>query len=186
MVRRFLGFLIRTVFTGLVAASLAGHAAADMTPDAGNISVSVQSPQQTIDGFGFSTAWGSTPDVNNAAEMDAFFSVSKGAGLSILRNRIPFRENPTMNDNFLGDGNYQSSTVDNGSGSYKNFSLNWSNWDLSATRTLLAAIKAKGTDYQVTRIFSTPWTPPNNKTSRWKLPSPGAKLDYDNTPEVGG
>jgi O-glycosyl hydrolase len=176
--------LILIVLIGMVTASLTGLAAAD--PESVHLRAKINSTQQTIDGFGFSTAWGSVPDVNNPVVMDAFFSVSKGAGLSILRNRIPFRENPTANDHFLGDDNYASTRVDNGSFSYKNFSLNWSNWDLSATRTLIAAVKAKGPDYQVTKIFSTPWSPPNNKTSRWKLPSPETKLDYSTTPEVGG
>jgi len=183
---RILRCLIFLVTLGLGAAWLPERAVADPAPESVHVRVEINSPQQVIDGFGFSTAWGSVPDVNNSAVMDAFFSVSKGAGLSILRNRIPFRENPTMNDHFLGDGNYTSTTVNADSGAYKNFSLNWGNWDLSATRALLAAIKAKGPDYQVTKIFSTPWTPPNNKTSRWKLPSPGAKLDYGAAPEVGG
>jgi len=133
---------------------------------------------QKVEGFGFSTAWGSVP---TASTRDAFLSITKGAGLSIIRNRIPFREAPSNNDNFMGGGNYASTTVGTGSDAYKSFTLNWSNWDLAATKSLIAAIKGNP-DYQVTTYFSTPWTPPNNSTSQWKL----GVQDYVNAPEVGG
>ncbi|HYP97614.1 MAG TPA: hypothetical protein VER96_03000 [Polyangiaceae bacterium] len=134
--------------------------------------------RQLIDGFGVATSWGVIPPT---ARLDAFFSISKGAGLSIVRNRIPFRENPVNNDNFMGGGNYTSTTTGTGTDAYKTFTLNWNNWDLSATRKLIAVLKANP-DYQVPTFFSTPWTPPNNDTSRWKL----GVADYVNSPEVGG
>ncbi len=133
---------------------------------------------QTIDGFGFSTAWGSVPSEGN---LDAFMSTTTGAGLTILRNRIPFREHPDMNDDFLGTGNYEYTTTGTGADATKTFRLNWGNWDLSTTRELIATIQANP-DYQLTHVFSTPWTPPNNATSRWK----SNVADYENRPEVGG
>lgn len=142
------------------------------------VKVSFGTTRQRIDGFGIATSWGVIPP---AARLDAFFSVSKGAGLSILRNRIPFRESPVNNDNFLGAGNYTFTTTGTGSDAYKTYTLNWNNWDLSATRKLIATINANP-DYQVGSYFSTPWTPPNNDTSRWKL----GVADYVNAPEVGG
>jgi len=141
--------------------------------------------QQLIDGFGVSNAW-LYPPSSKTAVYDALFSVTKGAGLSILRNRIPFRERPSTDDKFINkdsSGNY--SFVANADGS-KTYSLNWSNWDLTNTAALISDIKAAGSDYQVTKFLSTPWTPPNNSVSKWKLPSPGKTLDYTNAPEVGG
>jgi O-glycosyl hydrolase len=148
-----------------------GRAATVVTVDFG-------ATRQRMDGFGVATSWGVIPP---AARLDAFFSVSKGAGLSIVRNRIPFRESPANNDNFLGAGNYTFTTTGTDADAYKTFTLNWNNWDLSATRKLIAAIKGNP-DYQVPTYFSTPWTPPNNNTSRWKL----GVADYVNAPEVGG
>jgi O-glycosyl hydrolase len=138
----------------------------------------VTQSKQTVDGFGFSTAWGSVP---STANMDAFLSTTKGAGLSIIRNRIPFRERPGLSDNFMGSGNYNYTTTGTGSEAYKTFTLNWGTWDLSATKRLIATINANP-DYQVASYFSTPWTPPNNSTSMWKL----GVADYTNKPDVGG
>jgi len=142
------------------------------------VQVSYRTARQAIDGFGVATAWGVIPP---SARLDAFFSISKGAGLSILRNRIPFRESPTHNDNFMGAGNYDFTTVGSDANAYKVFKLNWDNWDLVATRKLIATLNGNS-DYQVPTYISTPWTPPNNETSRWKL----GVADYVNAPEVGG
>ena len=150
-------------------------------------------PLQTVDGFGFSTAWGNLPV--GPANTDAFFSVTKGAGFTILRNRIPFRENPTLDDKFLEkqDGAYVFTTGQDKKGSYKTFKLNWDNWDLTATRKLLAAVAANP-DYQLSKVFSSPWTPPNNAIDRWKSPTPPEEkgqhrwtdASYTTKPEVGG
>jgi O-glycosyl hydrolase len=149
--------------------------------------VKLSQPEQTIDGFGVSTAWLSPPDVTvRTTVYDALFSVSKGAGLSILRNRIPFRENPKYDDKFIvknADGTYKFATTANGS---KVFALDWGNWDLSNTSSLIASIAAKGADYQVSKFLSTPWTPPNNSVTRWKLSDSNKTIDYVNTPEQGG
>ena len=142
--------------------------------------------KQVIDGFGVSTAWLYPPQAAvKTAVYDALFSISNGAGLSLVRNRIPFRENPALDDKFINknaDGTYQYTTNSNGS---KTFSLNWSNWDLSNTSSLISDIKAKGADYQVTKFMSTPWTPPNNSVSKWKLSDSYKTMDYTK-PEVGG
>jgi O-glycosyl hydrolase len=141
---------------------------------------------QVIDGFGVSTAWLYPPQAAaKTAVYDALFSISNGAGLSLVRNRIPLRENPFNDDKFINknaDGTYQYTTNSNGS---KTFSLNWSNWDLSNTSSLISDIKAKGADYQVTKFMSTPWTPPNNSVSKWKLSDSYKTMDYTK-PEVGG
>ncbi|MDP9152442.1 MAG: hypothetical protein M3O36_21155, partial [Myxococcota bacterium] len=150
-------------------------------------SVKLSDPRQIIDGFGVSNAWISAPDPSiKTAVYDALFSLSKGAGLSILRNRIPFRENPMYDDQFLAknaDGTYLSTTNPDGS---KTFTLNWSNWDLTNTSALLADIAAKGADYQVTKLLSTPWTPPNDSVNRWKLSDANKTIDYVSKPEQGG
>ncbi|HEX2673081.1 MAG TPA: hypothetical protein VHM25_19510, partial [Polyangiaceae bacterium] len=153
-------------------------ASAGAGPAATVVKVNYAIAKQRMDGFGVATSWGVIPP---AARLDAFFSVSKGAGLSIVRNRIPLRESPTNNDNFMGGGNYTFTSTGTGTDAYKTFTLNWNNWDLSATRKLIAVINANA-DYQVPTYFSTPWTPPNNDTSRWKL----GVADYVNAPEVGG
>ncbi|MGA7742384.1 MAG: hypothetical protein ACLP66_02425 [Polyangia bacterium] len=143
--------------------------------------------KQVIDGFGVSTAWLYPPQAAvKTAVYDALFSVSNGAGLSLVRNRIPFRENPSNDDKFINknaDGTYQYTTNSDGS---KTFSLNWSNWDLSNTSSLISDIKAAGADYQVTKFMSTPWTPPNNSVSKWKISDSYKTIDYINAPEVGG
>jgi len=156
----------------------AGAGGAAGAPLGNVVKVSYGVTRQRIDGFGIATSWGVVPPT---AQLDAFFSVSKGAGLSILRNRVPFRESPANNDNFMGAGNYNFTTTGTGSEAYKTFTLNWNNWDLAATRKLIAVLNANA-DYQVPTYFSTPWTPPNNNTSRWKL----GVADYVNSPEVGG
>ncbi len=149
------------------------------SPAAVTVQVDYDAELQEIDGFGTATSWGAIPP---DAQLDAFFSVTKGAGLSILRNRIPFREAPANNDNFLGGGNYTYSVQNQGTANeYKQFTLNWGNWDLAAHKALIGKLK-KNADYAVASYFSTPWTPPNNSTSKWKL----GVADYTNSPEVGG
>lgn len=53
----------------------------------GQITVNWNVPQQTIDGFGASSAW--TGDNLTTAQADLFFSQTTGIGLSFLRVRIP-------------------------------------------------------------------------------------------------
>jgi O-glycosyl hydrolase len=148
--------------------------------------VKLSQVMQVIDGFGVSNAWLYPPSASaKTAVYDALFSVTKGAGLSMLRNRIPFRENSSNDDKFIdknADGTYKSTTAADGS---KTFSLNWFGWDLTNTSALINDIKAKGADYQVTRFMSTPWTPPNNSVSKWKVSDSYKTMDYSK-PEVGG
>lgn len=152
--------------------------------DAGPPTLLLDEPRQVIDGFGGANAWTGLPADAAAKQkvMDLLFSTSKGAGLSIIRNRIPFRERTDLDDKFLtkdASGNYVSSTNPDGS---KTFSLDWNNWDLAGTRALYRAIEACGADCQVSTFFSTPWTPPNNRLSNWKSGVP----DPVNAPEIGG
>jgi O-glycosyl hydrolase len=152
-----------------------------------NSNVKATQSMQLMDGFGVSNAWLYAPDASiKSTVYDALFSLTKGAGLSILRNRMPFRENPKMDDKFINkntDGTYSSTSSASGG---KTFALNWGNWDVSNTSTLISDIKSKGADYQVTKFLSTPWTPPNNSVSKWKLSDSNKTIDYTNTPEQGG
>lgn len=103
------------VVVGVVAAS-AAIAAEPAAP--GTATIDYKGVQQVVEGFGFSTAWGSVPgDANN----DAFLSVTKGAGFSIVRNRVPFRENPKIDDKFIAKANgaYTFTTVKDEQGTYK-------------------------------------------------------------------
>ena len=163
-----------------------GISAGGASPANSGANVRFSQAKQLIDGFGVSNAWLYPPSTSvKTAVYDALFSISKGAGLSLLRNRIPFRENPTDDDKFINknaDGTYKYTANSDGS---KTFSLNWSNWDLNNTSGLLGDIKAAGVDYQVTRFMSTPWTPPNDSVSKWKVSDSYKTMNYS-TPEVGG
>ena len=143
--------------------------------------------KQVIDGFGVSTAWLYPPQaaVKTAVD-DVLFSVSNGAGLSLVRNRIPFRENPSNDDKFINknaDGTYQYTTNSDGSKTSRSIGPTGI---LSNTSSLISDIKAAGADYQVTKFMSTPWTPPNNSVSKWKISDSYKTIDYINAPEVGG
>lgn len=58
------------------------------------VQVNLNTKYQTIDGFGFSQAFGRASEFQNAASglrtqaLDLLFSTTKGAGFSIIRNRI--------------------------------------------------------------------------------------------------
>ncbi|KAH7025603.1 glycoside hydrolase family GH30 [Macrophomina phaseolina] len=75
--------------TLLLLAELAGWAAAQTT-----VTVNTKSTLQTIDGFGFSQAFGRATEFKNANSaaqktgLDLLFSTTSGAGFSIIRNRI--------------------------------------------------------------------------------------------------
>jgi glucuronoarabinoxylan endo-1,4-beta-xylanase len=172
-----------TTTTGGAASSGGTSSIGTLAPNTG-ANVRYSQAKQVIDGFGISNAW-LYPPASKTGVYDALFSISKGAGLSILRNRVPFRENPTNDDKFVNkntDGTYKYTANSDGSNT---FSLNWSNWDVSNTSTLISDIKAAGADYQVTKFMSTPWTPPNNSISKWKVSDSYKTMNY-NTPEVGG
>lgn len=73
----------------LLLAELAGCVAAQTT-----VTVNAKSTLQTIDGFGFSQAFGRATEFQNAnlvaqkQGLDLLFSTTIGAGFSIIRNRI--------------------------------------------------------------------------------------------------
>jgi hypothetical protein len=91
-----------------------------------------------------------------------------------------------MDDQFIAKDSNGASVSTTAADGAKTFSLNWRNWDLNSTSDLISAILVKGEDYDVTQFMTIPWTPPNHSVSRWKLPSDGTTLDYENTPELGG
>jgi len=172
----------------------ADTASPDMPPPGmadGTLAIDPASTAQVIEGFGGANAWSSLPSdpAARARVVDLLFSKSRGAGLSMLRNRIPFREQsgngstiPDYNDHFLtyaSGQNYQYVTNPDGT---KTFSLDWNNWDLAGTRALIAAVGALGDDGGLAVVFSSPWTPPNNATTGWKIGVP----DPINYPQIGG
>lgn len=119
------------LLTPMLSSNHPAHAAAAVTIDYNN-------EKQEIDGFGASNAWSTgivsnLPNPAQKAILDALFSTSNGAGLSMVRNRLPY-------DLVSESGVW-----------------NWNNWDINGTTWLFNKIKA---DYNVTRFFTTPWTPP--------------------------
>jgi len=145
--------------------------------------------RQVIDGFGASNAWTGLPRDNQAAVelVKLLYSKTEGAGFTILRNRIPFRERlpgdntPGHNDNFIvrKDGHTYDYT-ENADG-VKTFNLNWNSWDLNNTRNLIKYINDLGAEGpERLTIMSTPWTPPNNRVTQWKENVTGVsvRLDY--------
>jgi len=163
------------------------------------VNINYNEIRQEIDGFGGSNAWTGLPQNSAAADevVKLLFSKTEGAGFSILRNRIPFRErlagdnNPGVNDNFVtlkNDNTYNFTVNDDG---VKTFNLNWNSWDLAGTRTLISRIKSLGTDGPENLvIISTPWTTPNNRVTQWKenVTDAGEKnyvIDWKN-PDVWG
>jgi len=153
---------------------------------------------QEIDGFGGSNAWTGLPQNSAAANevVKLLYSKTEGAGFSILRNRIPFRErlagdnNPEFNDDFVtlkSDNTYNF--TDNGG--VKTFKLNWNSWDLAGTKALISKIKSLGKNGPENLVvMSSPWTTPNNRVTQWKedVTDAGAKNYAINwkTPDVWG
>ena len=144
---------------------------------------------QVIDGFGGSNAWTGLPrDYQSALKIvKLLYSKTEGAGLTILRNRIPFRERlsgdntPGHNDNFIVRKNDYTYDYAESADGIKTFNLNWNSWDLSNTKTLIQHIKNLGIDGpERLTIMSTPWTPPNNRVTQWKENVSGVsvRLDY--------
>jgi len=168
-------------------------------PD-GSIKINYTEYRQEIDGFGGSNAWTGLPrNFETAQELvNLLYSRTKGIGLTILRNRIPFRErlqgddSPGLNDGFVArksDNTYDYVVNPDGT---KTFNLNWGNWDLYNTRSFIRKILDLGGDGpEKLIIMSTPWTTPNNRITQWKENVTGvsAKLDYTidwSKPDVWG
>jgi len=155
----------------------------------GTISLNYDKHHQEIDGFGGSNAWTRLPQYPDVQEklVKLLFSRTEGVGFTILRNRLPFRErlenddSPGVNDGFVtrnSDGNYSYFTNANGT---KDFNFNWNSWDINGTRELIKRIQGLGKDGpERLVIMSTPWTPPNNRVTRWKEDVAGVsdRLDY--------
>jgi len=153
------------------------------------IKINFNEYRQEIDGFGGSNAWTGMPQNYETAQelVKLLFSRTKGIGLTILRNRIPFRErlegddSPGLNDGFIvrkSDNTYDYKTNPDGS---KTFNLNWRSWDIAYTKNLIKQILALGNDGPENLIImSTPWTTPNNRVTQWKENITGVspKLDY--------
>ncbi|MGG1550193.1 family 43 glycosylhydrolase [Paenibacillus ferrarius] len=124
-------------FSLVLTSMLYAHTAADAAT-VPTVTINYTSEKQEIDGFGASNAW-STGIVQNLANpaqkeiLDALFSTSNGAGLSMVRNRLPY-------------------DIVSESGVW-----NWNNWDINGTTWLFNKVKS---DYNVNQFFTTPWTPP--------------------------
>jgi len=157
-------------------------------PD-GVIKINYNEYRQEIDGFGGSNAWTSTPRdyVTSEELVKLLFSRTEGIGLTILRNRIPFRErlqgddSPNVNDGFVvrkSDNTYDFQINPDGT---KTFNLNWKSWDLASTKNLIEQILDLGKNGpEKLVIMSTPWTMPNNRVTQWKENVTGvsSKLDF--------
>jgi len=168
--------------------------------DSAAVKINYNEYRQVIDGFGGSNAWTRLPsDYETSLDLvRLLYSRTEGVGFTILRNRIPFRERlagddtPSHNDGFVvrnSDNTYRY--TENADGT-KTFELNWNSWDLSSTETLIQNIRNLGKDgpEQLT-IMSTPWTPPNNRVTRWKedITDVNARLNYSmdwSKPDVWG
>ena len=161
--------------------------------DSGNsasLKINYNEYRQEIDGFGGSNAWTRPPrDYETAQELvKLLYSKTGGVGFTILRNRIPFRErlsgddNPGYNDGFVvrkSDDSYDYAVNNDGT---KTFNLNWNSWDLSGTRNLIEYILALGADGpEKLVVMSTPWTPPNNRVTRWKEDVTGINANFNYT-----
>ena len=155
---------------------LACNSSSGQEPD-GTMNIKYTEYRQEIDGFGGSDAWLRLPFFDDVAEdlVKLLYSRTEGMGFTILRNRIPFRErlndddSPGLNDGFVvrkGDNTYDYTAGADGT---KTFNLNWNGWDMAETRKLIGLIKALGGDGpEKLVIMSSPWTPPNNRVTRWK------------------
>jgi len=107
----------------------------------------------------------------SAKVVQLLFSKTNGIGLTILRNRIPFRssrDRTTINSSTKSDYTYNTTRTD--------LSLNWDNWDL-ANQGLISAVRPGKRRGRLTQ-FSTPWTPRttarptgNGRPGRLQLPS---------------
>jgi len=149
----------------------------------GTVKINYNEYRQVIDGFGGSNAWTRLPGESEMAEevVKLLYSRTEGIGLTILRNRIPFRErlsgddSPSLNDGFVvlkADNTYDYRTNSDGT---KTFNLNWNAWDIDSTKNLIRRIKNLNADGpEKLTIMSTPWTPPNNRVTRWKEDIQGA------------
>ncbi len=189
------------VFSLLYFLSCAGAShAQEQDQEEGVVKINYNELRQEIDGFGGSNAWTSLPGNRTTARelVTMLYSKTEGIGLTILRNRIPFRErlagdkDPNVNDNFVtlkSDKTYNY--TENAEGT-KTFNLNWNAWDISNTRNLISQIKALGGNGpEKLTIMSSPWTPPNNRVTQWKedVKNVSAKLDAAidwSTPDVWG
>ena len=154
------------------------------------VKISYNELRQVIDGFGGSNAWTGLPRDNKSAReiVKLLYSKTEGAGFTILRNRIPFRERlsvdntPSHNDNFIIRKNDNTYDYTENAEGVKTFNLNWNSWDLSNTRTLIQQIKELGNDGpERLTVMSSPWTVPNNRVTQWKENVTGVSLKLDYT-----
>ncbi|MCL2764845.1 MAG: hypothetical protein FWD40_06145 [Treponema sp.] len=145
--------------------------------------------RQEIDGFGGSNAWTRLPGNEKLASdlVKLLYCKNEGIGLTILRNRIPFRErlpgddNAGLNDGFIMRNSDHSYAYTEDSDGVKTFGLNWNSWDIASTRNLIRQIQNLGSSGpEKLVIMSSPWTTPNNRVTRWKEDVRGvsSRLDY--------
>ncbi|HEX7737652.1 MAG TPA: cellulose binding domain-containing protein [Ktedonobacteraceae bacterium] len=103
---------------------------------------------QTIDGFGFSEAFGQASNVENAPAstqqqvLDLLFNTSTGAGFTILRNIIPSDSNHTIEPNSPGS---PSATP--------TYTWDGNNWGQ-------VALSKQAMSYGVSRIYADAWSAP--------------------------
>jgi glucuronoarabinoxylan endo-1,4-beta-xylanase len=131
-------FILIVLLLGINALNIPAHAAAGVT-------VTWTDVRQTVDGFGASGAFQratylmNMTEPNRSAVLDALFSQTSGAGLSIVRN-------------IVGDG----STLSDGVPTIEPSLNNWVWTGDEGQVWLMQQAQARGT----TRFFSTVWSPP--------------------------
>lgn len=154
----------------------------------GTMEIRYTDARQAIDGFGGSNAWTGLPSgAAGNAVVSLLYSRTEGAGFTILRNRIPFRERHQNDDGSEYDDGFINRNSDDTykyteAAGVKTFSLNWNSWELGNTKTLISRILALDADGpENLTLLSTPWTPPNNRNTNWKTGVPDLSK-----PDVGG
>jgi len=168
-------FLIVTAV--ITAALLLSCGSSGDVDDGGTIKINYNELRQVIDGFGGSNAWTRLPGDSGLAEdlVKLLYSRTEGVGFTILRNRIPFRErlpgdnNTGYNDGFVRrNSDHTYSYIVNPDGT-KTFEFDWNSWDIASTRNLIRQIQnLGGSGPERFVVMSAPWTPPNNRVTRWK------------------
>lgn len=114
------------------------------------INVNVGTTYQTMDGFGFSQAFGRANDLYNLPStqrthaLDLLFSPTAGAGFTILRNRI-------------GSGTTSSDSIEPSSPGSPSGTPKYS-WDGSDTHQVWVSQQAL--TYGVTRFYANAWSAP--------------------------
>ena len=115
---------------------------------ASSVTINGATTFQTIDGFGFSEAFGQADNIENATAsqqqqiLDDLFNTSTGAGFTILRNILPSDSNHTIEPNSPGSPSAAPTYT----------------WDGNSWGQI--ALSKQAMSYGVTQIFGDAWSAP--------------------------